>query len=461
MKTQTSLIDPSPKRLRPSSIDIKNVQGIEGAKIEFGPNYTIFKGKNGLGKSSLLHAIGNVVMGSAALSGIARVIEGEYFEPEVTLVLKGIDGAAEERITKTAEKTPTIKSRIGTSAAFETRKKPGEYLRVISDQGADPAKFLNASAKEQVEMLLESLSLTWDDARVREILGEFAAVVDAEALPMEHLHPLQRIQAVRDSIFRARTGVNRDEKAKRSAADQTLRDAPAEIPEGLSDRIAEKRAEIATLQADLSGRQEAWRGRYREAESAATARRDAAIAAAKAAFDVEMGAANAKAAEDKAALTEATATLNAANTALSTLLRDQTDATKAQTMHETAAKFLADAESLKGKADRMTATIAALEAEKANMASDIPIEGLSISEGEIKIATVPLSQINTARRVAVAFSVATLRSKGLALRACFIDNMESLDDDHRAHLMRIAQAEGVYIFGAAVSSDDTLQIERG
>lgn len=461
MKPQASLLEQTPKRLRPSSIDIKNVQGIPGAKIEFGPNYTIFKGKNGLGKSSLLHAIGNVVMGSAALSSIARVIDGEYFEPEVTLVLKGIDGAAEERITKTAEKTPTIKSRIGASAAFETRKKPGEYLRVISDQGADPAKFLNASAKEQVEMLLESLSLTWDDARVREILGEFAAVVDAEALPMEHLHPLQRIQAVRDSIFRARTGVNRDEKAKRSAADQTLRDAPAEIPEGLEARIAEKRAEIAALQAALSSQQERWRGAFREKETAAATKRDAAITAAKAEFDKDMAIATQDAAEEKAAIAHNSATVDKANADLSTLLRDQTDATKARTMHETAAKFTADAESLKGKADRMTATIAALEAEKANMASDIPIEGLSISEGEIKIATVSLSQVNTAKRTAVAFSIATLRSKGLALRCVFVDSMESLDADHRSHLMALAKAEGVYVFGAAVSEDDTLVIERG
>jgi len=461
MKTQTSLIDPAPKRLRPASIDIKNVQGIDGAKIEFGPTYTIFKGKNGLGKSSLLHAIGNVVMGSAALSGIARVIEGEYFEPEVTLVLKGIDGAAEERITKTAEKTPTIKSRIGASAAFETRKKPGEYLRVISDQGADPAKFLNASAKEQVEMLLESLSLTWDDARVRGILGEFAAVVDAEALPMEHLHPLQRIQAVRDSIFRARTGVNRDEKAKRSAADQTLRDAPAEIPEGLEDRIAAKRQEIETLSVDVTTENLRITSNFRARVDSAEAAREAAIQKAKAEYDKAVAAAKEDAAEARAAVVVTTRKLDKANDDLSRLLRDQTDATKARTMHETAARFVADADSLKGKAERMTATIAALEAEKANMASDIPIEGLSISDGEIKIATVPLSQINTARRVAVAFSVATLRSKGLALRACFIDNMESLDDDHRAHLMRIAQTEGVYIFGAMVSSDDTLQIERG
>lgn len=182
--------------LKATSLAVKGVKGIEDMKVELGPNYTLFTGKNGIGKSSMLDAAKNVILGSAALANIARVVDGEPCEPEVVVVLKSAAGE-EERITKTGEKTPIIKSRIGNSAAFETRKKPGDYLRTISDQGADPAKFLTAAPKEQVEMLLAALQLEWKQERVDEILGDFKGIVVADNLPLEHLHPLQRIQAIK------------------------------------------------------------------------------------------------------------------------------------------------------------------------------------------------------------------------------------------------------------------------
>jgi len=452
--------EPKTKTLRATSLSVKGVKGIDDMKVELGEHYTLFVGKNGIGKTSMLDAARNVILGSAALANIARVVDGEPCEPEVTVVLKSRDGE-EKRITKTAEKTPIIKSRIGTSAAFETLKRPADYLRTISDQGADPARFLTAAPKEQVELLLAALALEWNQKRVDDILGGFKALVVAENLPLENLHPLQRIQAIRDSIFRARTGVNRDEKAKRSAADQTLRDAPAEIPEGLGERIEAKRAEVNELRGALSKAQEEWRSKFRAAEQAATSKRDAAIAAAKAAFDADMAAANQQAAEDRGALVDQQRLADNADSLLTALLRDQNDATRAKTMHETAEKFLRDAESFKNTAERMTKTIEDLDAFKAEMASDIPIEGLTIGDAGIQIAGVPLSQINTAKRVAVAFSIATLRLKGLALKVLFLDNLESLDEDHRGVLFHLAKEHGVYIMGAQVTADETLTVVRG
>ena len=458
----TTLFDtPKTNTLRATSLSVKGVKGIDDMKVELGEHYTLFVGKNGIGKSSMLDAARNVILGSAALASIARVIDGEPCEPEVVVVLKSEDGIEEKRITKGGEKTPVIKSRIGTSAGFETLKRPGDYLRTIADQGADPARFLTAPTKEQVEMLLGALKLEWDQRAVDRILGGFASLVAAENLPLEHLHPLQRIQAIRDSVFRARTGVNRDEKAKRSAADQTLRDAPAEIPEGLGERIEAKRAEVTALRSSLAKAQEEWRSKFRASEAAAVSRRDAAIAAAKAAFDAEMATANQTAADDKAALADQQRQADNADAMLTALLRDQNDATRAATMHETAAKFVRDADSFKDTAARMTDVIAALDSYKAEMASDIPIEGLTIGDGGILIAGVPLAQINTARRVAVAFSIATLRLKGLALKVLFLDNLESLDDEHRGVLFHLAEVHGVYIMGAMVTADESLTVVRG
>ena len=152
------------------SIDVENVQGHAKWSGDLGPSITIFKGANGVGKSSLLHALENTVHGSASLVSIARVEEGTISEPKVTV--KFDDEAGQKILTKTGEKTPVIKSQVGKTAAFETLKKPGEYLRTITEASADPGKFLLASAKDQLEMLLSALPVVWNQERADEILGE-------------------------------------------------------------------------------------------------------------------------------------------------------------------------------------------------------------------------------------------------------------------------------------------------
>ena len=45
------------------------------------------------------------------------------------------------------------------------------------------------------------------------------------------LHPLEHLAMVRDSLFAARTGVNRDAKSKAQAAEQLRRELPAKAPD--------------------------------------------------------------------------------------------------------------------------------------------------------------------------------------------------------------------------------------
>lgn len=447
---------PKSASFKARSVTLENVQGHAAWSGDLGPNKTIFRGENAVGKSSIINAIRNALHGAAALSSLARVVDGKPTEPKVTVVLEGAPGR--KIVTKGADKTPTIKAQVGNSAAYETVKKPGEYLRMITEASADPGRFLTASEKDQNEMLLAALPVEWDQARADEIVGRFADIVKGENLPLDHLYPLQKVDAIHGAIFRARTGVNRDEKAKRAAADQTLRDAPAEIPEGIDDRIAEKRAEISTAQAALSARQEAIRGSFRAAEDAATARYEAAKAAALAEYNAAIAAAKTAAESENTAIATARGALDGLNAELSALLRDQRDATKVKTMHETAAKFEADADSLAGVADSMTAVLAKLEAFRAELVQDIPIHGLTL-EGGIKVGGVPFSQVNTATRVSVAFSIATLRLRGLPLQIIFVDNLEALDDAHRDHLYALAEREGVQIIGAE-RTEGPLTVER-
>lgn len=439
------------------SLQIENVKGIPEWSGDFGPNLTIVEGENGVGKSSLLDALKNALFGSAALASIARTTpEGEAFEPKVVVVMEG-DG--KKILTKTAEKTPVIKSQVGNTAAMETVKKPGEYLRTITEASADPGKFLTAPAKEQRAMLLASLPLEWNQARVDEILGEFKPIVEAENIPTEHLYPLQRVEAFHGAIFRARTGVNVDEKAKRSAADQTRRDAPAEVPEDLVDRLKEHRGLVAGLRENREGAKTTMEQGFRRLSSEAEAKRDAAIAAAKAAYDQDM----AKARESVATFKEQIAALDldiqSAESEIAAMERQNSDRIKIQTMHEQADKFDRDADSLKGKADRMTAVLSALDSFRAEMVKEIPISGLTIDDTGIKVGGVPFEQVNTATRVGVAFSIAALRLKGLPLRVIFCDNLEALDQLHRTTLFQLALAHDIQLVGA-MRTEGPLKVVR-
>lgn len=473
MTTQKSILELEALKknpLRLASIKLQNILGFEEFNLELGPKRTIVRGKNGLGKTTLIDTILNVLSPGSALASLQRLVNGEpEGVPEAVVVLKG-DGVEEKRVTKEGSETITIESRVGNSAAFERLKQPVSQMRAWFDAaGANPVKIITAAPKEQMGLLLEALRLDYSEARVNEILGRFKPIVDAKNLPLEHLSAIQKVEAVHSALFDARKGVNKDKNQQRAAAEQTRRDTPAEIPEGLDDRIKETRAEVTELQTTHAAKKGKVQANYRATEQAAEADRDAAIAEAKLAFEKRMAAALAAASDAKAEVDALEAKAADANNRLTTLLRDSKDAERARTMMENAAKFDRDADSLEGEAKAMTAAMDALIDYRAEMASDIPIPGLTVSgkiledgsvgPAEVRVGGIPFARLNTGQKLEIAVEIAKLRAAQTRLGLVVIDELQDLDPDHQEALFLALEKAGIQLVAGMVDGCP-LKVER-
>lgn len=456
---ERTLFEPEVKQapLKVWKLDLQSIMGLEEFHLEAGPHWNLVLGENGSGKTSLLSAISNVLAGGVSLGNLARIgPDGKPEEPKAVLIIKGA-GLEEYQITKTA-KGVTIKERVGNSAAFKpVAESPGEWLRKVFDASrCSPAKFLLAKEQDQLTMFLEALPVKMNVERVKEIVGRFWSHVEKANLSWEWLHPMQALAAIKEAVRKAREGVNVSYRQKRDTAEQMLLETPAEIPDDIEDQIAEKGAEIDRLAESVTTRKAAIQSEFRSKEAEATSKRDAAIAAARAQFDRDIAAAQASVATMKEEATELERELDRARSERAELNATLKATIEAQTKRATAEKFQQEAASLEGEAKAMTAVLDGLDLYKEEMASVMPIKGLTI-EGGLKIDGVPFASCNTAARVAVAFQVGLFGAQ--RLRCIFVDGFEALDSESRAEILRLAEEHDVQLFAAQVS-DGSLEIEK-
>ncbi len=490
--------------LRVVEVQIRDVLGAREFALAPGRGNTVLSGRNGSGKSTALQAI-QAALGGGSLARIARIDPaGQEVEPEVVLLLEG-QGNEAYRVERTGEKV-RVRARVGDTAAFEDVGKPQAWLRSLYDpQGANPVTFLTAPDKERALLLLEALPLDYDRA---ELLREMA--IDASALPSmpAGLHPLEEIGLIRDAVFRSRTGVNRDQRGKAMAAEQTRRNAPAVVPDDQAAEIAKLRQEKEALARQLAAEQEravadedraitAARHAHQVADAGVNAAFKAAAAKLRAAF--EQGAAEIRAAAEKQIDELRAATEASINTrrlqdervleegdrtaaeamAVARDMRELADgqirarqgelvglsvklfdleaqaehAARARALHAQAQQFDDEAARLETESQRLTAALEALDAFRRRMAKDLPIEGLSIEGREIRVDGIPFEQLNAAKRVELAVKVACLRAQGSRLKIVFVDGAESLDTEHFDLLCRELEKAGTQAFVARVTDE--------
>ncbi len=495
--------------LRVVSVEIRDVLGAREFALEPG-RVTVLSGRNGSGKSTALTAV-QAAIGGGSLAKLARVDPGgAETEPEVVLVLRGA-GQETYRVERTGEKV-RVRSRVGETAGFEDVPKPQAWLSGLYDGGgANPVRFLTAPDKERAIMLLEALPLRFDRG---ELLAEMGVTPDELPPIPAGLHPLEEVGLIRDAVFRARTGVNRDAHGKAAAAEQTRRNAPAAVPDdpgGAAMATAEAAAmllgqEIATAEAKAEAAERAAiadaKARVQVAEQRVAGSFKAQAAKLRTAHEAQAAEVRAAAerrvaellAETETAIdslrskgedeleadqAQADALVTAAHDAreasrvttramradlaqqqvrLAELRAQREAAASARALHEQARKFDAEAEALARESARLTAAIDALDAHRRRMAEHLPIPGLSIEGKEIKVHGVPFEQLNTAAKVGIAVQVSTLRAKGQRLPVVWVDGAEALDSEHFEALVAALQAAGVQAFVARVTDTD-LQVE--
>lgn len=497
--------------LHVASVNVSGVLGIREMAVEPG-RVTRISGRNGSMKSSLLEAV-RMGLGGGNLAKLAHVNDKgkEQAAPEVVIVLKG---DREYRVTKKGEKTARVEARVSDSQAFEEVGKPQAWLSSLFDARAcNIVQLLKAPDKDLATLILEALPLDLDRAELRTVLGDHAKHV--RPVP-KGLHALEELAQIREDIFTTRTGVNRDKDSAKKSAEQLRRALPAVLPSDRADEIKALREQRDALRTRIAEDRQKAAAAEEQAIAAARHAHDTAEAEVKASFkqaaaklrtDHEQQAMEIRAAAERriaelAAIVETTidglresdgAALEKADDAMTAALQEarirrgeadndrlgresglldlerkltaleaeRDEAQRTQALEGQLKKFEQQHVDLTADADRLTATLDALDAFRLQLAKTLPVPGLEIAGSEVKVNGVPWAQLNKGQRVGILVKVACLRAQGMDLPLIFVDDAETLDSEHLALLEQELAAAGVQALISRVSDGDLEVVADG
>lgn len=402
-------------------INIRQILGIDDLEITPG-SFTTIEGPNGTGKTSILEAI------KAAVSSghDATLLRNGAEKGEVVFVLD--DGMS---ITKAV--TADGSSTVVRDAAGKKVQRPAEAIASLLDMiSVNPVDFLNAKNKDRVKVLLESMPMEVDTARLSELSG--IAVTAASGV-----HVLQVIELTATKVYDERTGTNRAIKEKDGTIKQ-LTEAMPPAPNGIdgtedeiTDQVAEattaRDARLTQIATKLSGIETDTRNKI----DGIRAKLQADIDALKTAAQLEVDTLNAELAKQTGLATTARENANAKHTtttaplaaALTAIRTNREAAAKRETTSKLIDTMNGELEELRADAERQTAALTALEHYKSELLDKLPIPGLEVRDGEIYRYDVVFNRLNTAQQVDIAVEIAKLRAGSLGV-IC-VDRIECLD----------------------------------
>lgn len=466
---------------------IKNFLGIKEANISPG-EITIFAGKNGMGKTSILKAIKAAFKGTS----ISEIHQGTE---RAELVVE-LDDIKVTRVQTKKTSEVTVKTKEGF-----TRPAPQKFLDgLLGDYAFNPLEFLLAEKKEKRDLILRAMAKTVTREEILEAAGGITVPV-ADSAPA-----LEQYEEARRFFYTARTDVNRILKQKQGAAAEAdkkfgsdfvpvadleeqeaatiecVRDTEASIA-GLEEqkrasaRAAKTRERIFSDQAALqasyqelgsmigkitfttqdlstagakidqlehalkvakSNRDQIAEGiRRRDAmvdeqvrNSEQFKKNEEALEALPGEFDVEM-------------LNHECAVLAGHNGHLTDIAR------KKEQMRGYAELSILknEVQILEQESGKLSALVERFGKElpaKALVETNLPIKGLSIEGEQILVDGIPIEQRSTSEQIGSCLSIARAMAKDLKL-VC-IDGVERLDEEHFAEFVKQATGDGFQYF---------------
>jgi len=410
-------------------VKIKTLGGIED--LEFAPGkYNEIRGGNGRGKTSLLRALGALLGGGRDV----RLLRNGEDEGEAYVELQGGD----QLRARWTPKGSTLTLRNPVAGTKTTR--PQEWLDGHTDAFAlDPLELLNprTTKARRIEIVVRAVPMTLPASDLVQACGPTLDEATLKQIWAEDEHALVVVDRAEQLLFKRRTGVNATAADKRATADQlTVPLAPpAELTadwEGIAgtlqqelDKVNDERAmtarsaeldeskAVACHRAVMEDRIRQARDDFEERSRAAAKVRQQRI---DAAHEVHAG----KSAELRQRLGEASVKAQAAAGARrQAQLRDQM--VEASTLAE-------------GQALKLTTAINNLRDLRRELASDLPIKGLEIMDGELRVAGVDFDLVNTAEQIRVAVELLRLGARQLGedgLKVGLVDGLEHLEPKNR------------------------------
>lgn len=459
-----------------SKLTIRNILGIEELEFSAG-KFTVLKGTNGSGKTSVIEAI------KAALKGghDATLLRAGAEKGEIVLELD--DGV---KISKTVRQN-TSDTRVYPAGGNRPLSKPMDLIKSLVDRlSNNPLEFLTAKETERVGILLQSIPVAVDHAKLTAISGV--------QLPemAEDMHVFQLFDFVHSQVYDDRTGTNRAVDEKKKTIRQ-LRDTIPVQPEGviggeeeleqqLKDIDVIKESELTGVHdklnafvASVNAQIETIGNQHEQGIREFSEAMDAEIQAVQTQLDAmktQRMEGLAKRRDDKAAAIKTsheriTSVSSKADTKRNQI---QTDHIKARAPIETklavlrqnrdvAAKrkqtqvmidsLTVELEQLEADVKRQETALSAIESYKSEVLMKLPIQGLEVKNGVIYRNGVAFDRLNLEQRIRIAVEIAKLRAGTLGV-IC-VDGIEALDSHSFGEFQRQTEGTGLQFFVSRVS----------
>lgn len=434
---------------------------------EFEPKQTnIFTGPNGSGKSAWLKTIRSCLSVAPRGQDFTGLLADDAVNGKASII------AADVTIVRDVSPVSSP-LRIKAKGIGEIRDaKANVYVKEMFDaESINAEAFLTEDKKERVRLILEAIPFTLDEPAFRKVVG------DGIVLAKEH--PLLVIDDVRSKFYEKRTVVKRDAKQKRAASEElgatiksqvdvsTLDRDILMVEESIANAENARKEKIEAAQIRIDAEKQTFEDAERKIVDDATAEFDTAISTEQgrvnaavrelerqikeleanyATFSSEQNAKLEKVKSDgrakilesrnaaqnqmEAVRSEADAIYEDAvitlNADLANLRASRDGAVTAQAQREIATRGIQEAALLEAEANDLTWQIDAIDEFKNNMLKELPIPGIELDNGEIKIDGKLWDHVPDSRRVILAIDLAIARSSDSGI--LLIDKLESIDD---------------------------------
>ena len=406
-----------------TSFEAENVKRIKA--VQFTPSedgLTIIGGKNANGKTSVLDSI-------------VYALGGEKYRPKNF----NRDGSAVPGKIKIELSNGLIVERSGKNATLKvtdpTGRKAGQKLlnEFIEPLALNLPKFLNASDKEKGETLLQIIGV-----------GEELSELDKQ----ENL------------IYSERTLVGRDadKKAKLAEALEYYPDAPEELVSA-SELIKQQQEILAR-----NGENQRKRDRVKEITFEKhrifdeAQRLEEQIAELTARLE-ERRKAYEKTAEDEAiAMKDAAELEDESTTELEESIANVEEINRRVRANLTKANAVDEAEQLRNEYSKMTDKLEEVRNKRKALldSADLPLEGLSVSEGALVYKGQQWSDMSSAEQLIVATAI--VRKLNPECGFVLMDKLEQMDTDTLAEFGSWLEAEGLQVIATRVSTGEECSI---
>lgn len=411
-------------------VRIRNILGIEELEFTAG-RFNVISGHNGANKTSVIEAIKSIVPGTE----------------DATLLRRGADRG---EVVLLCDDGTEFKRKVGVGRGLSVTKdgarspEAAREIRGLLDAlSVNPVEFLSAKPKDRINVLLESLPMQVDPARLEHIAGSAAQAADPLA------SALDQIAAVRKAIFDERTLTNRARTEKEATINQLAATLPRAAPGAPTGDLMELEASLAEV--DAADATERTRVADKlEGIRKATSDQVEALREEIAKLQVNLAETERKAGLQRDMKRQEFAAKRAPLVAQITTIKANVEAAAAaEATRKTLVQMRQQADGLAGAAERCTTEIDALDAYKSELLAALPIPGLEVREGEVFRDGIPFDRLNKGQQVEIAVEIAKLRAGDLGI-IC-VDELERLDTEHFEAFRTKALESGLQLFVTRVA----------